>query len=603
MFRKAILGLLLVALPVLAAPAGDPPVQAEKLPEGALFRIGSPRLRHGRAAVICVALSPDGKVLASVGNDQLGKLWDLATGKLLRELKGHTGGVQGVAFTPDGKQVLTGSLDMTLRLWDVATGKEVRKFSGHQGGILPVAISPDGKLAASEAQDAVVRVWDLATGKEVRTLAGHTSQGTTNVAFSPDSKVLATVGNEYAVHFWDVATGQEAMKQLTGHTGDVNSLEFSPDGKSLLTASSDGSVRLWNLATSQQTRALTGHTGMVSTARFSPDGKTLFSGGTDGTLRLWDVATGKEIRRFLGHRRTVSEVVITPDGKIAATAGHDGTLRLWDVATGQELPQSGGGADWADLSPDGQVIAASSGGLVRFFDAATGKALPQQLKHSQGIVRVAFGGNKKLATLDEENNVLIWDLATGKSAKMPQKNVVNLPGAPPGLVRPGMVLMFSSLSFSSDAKLVIAAGSELVCTWDAQTGKDLERTFSNDESRQFGMQHLVLDRDGRQAATIYARGDQSIVRLWDAGNGQEPRSFGIQPGPDRLAFSADGRILTAVGGPPNSVRVTETATGLEAPPPAAAQYAGAGCHGLRRRPPDCHRRAGENHPHPRHRQR
>jgi WD40 repeat protein len=547
MSRSVALGLLLLLGPaVLAAP-----------PEGALYQLGVPRLRHAEGGVICCAFSPDGKVLASVGNDDLGKLWDVATGKLLVELKGHTAGVQGCAFTPDGKQLLTGALDTTLKLWDVATGKEMRTFSGHTAAVLPVAVSPDGKLAASEGQDAVVRIWELATGKEVRTVPGHESQGTTNVAFSPDSKHLVTVsGEDYSLVLWETATGKEVRK-FKGHQADVNSLEFSADGKRLISASSDKTVKLWTVATGQVERTFTGHADMVSTARFCPDGKTMLSGSVDHTLRLWDLATGKELRRFFGHRKTVSEVSVSPDGKIAATAGHDGTLRLWDITTGLELPQSAG-FDAAAVSPDGKVLATGGGNWVRFWDAATGKPLPPKLDQQTTVVLLAYADNNTLAVLGDDDKVKLWDLTAGKVQR--ELTARRQPAMQPMQRRTPL----HSLGVSADGKLVVVAGVGEATTWDGGSGKNLERPFQNAESRREGtLISLALSRDGRRVATINDEGERSTVRLWDAVRGQELRSFVIPSAiSGDLTLSPDGRSLVTTAGQP-TVRLWETATGLE----------------------------------------
>ncbi len=553
--------LLLLAPAAPAAPAGDAPAKEDPLPEGALYRLGVSRLRHGGTAVICCAFSPDGKVLASVGNDNLVKLWDPATGKLIREMKGHNGGVQGCAFTSDGKHLLTCSMDTTLKLWEVATGKEEMTLTGHTAAVLPVAVSPDGKLGASEGQDATVRVWDLAAGKELRTLPGHDSQGTTNLAFSPDSKHLVTVGEDFALRLWDLNTGRE-VRQFKGHQADSNSVEFSKDGKQLISASNDKTVKLWNVATGQLVRTFEGHTDFVSTARLCPDGKTMISGGMDRTLRLWDLNTGKEVRRFDGHHRTVSEVTVTPDSKVAATAGHDGTLRLWDLTTGEELPQSAG-LDAAAVSPGGKVLATGGGAWVRLWDPLTGKPLPQKFDQEAAIVRLAFADDKTLAVLGDDEKVRLWDLGAGKLIRELKPSAPMIQ-PPPGGVRRAF-LTLHSLGVSADGKLVVAADRDNAMAWDGGTGKDLERPFQTEESRRDGfLRSLALSRDGRVAATANDNGGpNAAVRVWDAARGQELRSLPVPPGgAGRVTLSDDGRTLAAAVAQP-TLRLWETATGLD----------------------------------------
>jgi WD40 repeat protein len=87
-------------------------------------------LKGHRDDVKSVAVSPDGKWLASGSQNQTVKIWDLATGKEVHTLRGHKGAVQSVAFSPDGKQLVSGSLDETLKVWDLATGAEVPPSPG-----------------------------------------------------------------------------------------------------------------------------------------------------------------------------------------------------------------------------------------------------------------------------------------------------------------------------------------------------------------------------------------------------------------------------------------------------------------------------------------
>ena len=282
-------------------------------------------------AVNGVAFSPDGRLLASSGDDKTVRLWDPATGKRRRTLTGHTGRIWGVAFSPDGQTLASVGVDETVRLWDPATGEHRRTLTGHTGTVYGVAFSPDGRLLASAGADKTVRLWDPATGEHRRTLTGHT--GTVwGVAFSPDGQTLASAGGgDKTVRLWDPATG-EHRRTLTGHTGNVWGVAFSPDGQTLASAGVDETVRLWDPATGEHRRTLTGHTGPVWGVAFSPDGRLLASSGGDETVRLWDPATGEHRRTLTGHTGTVWGVAFSPDGQTLASGSEDKTVRLWDLA-------------------------------------------------------------------------------------------------------------------------------------------------------------------------------------------------------------------------------------------------------------------------------
>ena len=205
-----------------------------------------------------MAFTPDGHVLAARALDSGRiKLWEVASGREIQALTGHTRSdlygmlgtrspsVSALAFAPDGRLLVSSGSDRTIKLWEVASGRELRALPG-EGVITPyVTLAPNGQLLASGGSD-TIRLWDVTSGRELRNLSGH--GGTVNaLAFSPDGRLLASgslSGYDNTIKLWEVASGRE-VGTLTGHTGSVNDVAFSPDGQLLASCSSDRTVKLW----------------------------------------------------------------------------------------------------------------------------------------------------------------------------------------------------------------------------------------------------------------------------------------------------------------------------------------------------------------------
>ncbi|AFZ03820.1 serine/threonine protein kinase with WD40 repeats [Calothrix sp. PCC 6303] len=276
--------------------------------------------------VLSVLVTPDGKTIAS-NNQNTIKLWSLLTGQEVATFDGHTKQVNAIAISNDGKILVSGGDDNVVKLWTMANGKELATLGGHSQPIRAVAISPDSKIVADGSDDATIKLWDLGSRREIVTLMGHTSS-VHAIAFSPDGNILASAGVDKTVKLWNVSTGQ-IITTLTGHEDTINSLAFSPDGKTLATASGDKTVKLWNLEKKQLIRTLTGHTAGVTSVAFNPDEMTLTTASSDRTIKLWNFLTGRTIRTLTSHTGAVESIGLNRDASTLVSGSEDKTLRIW----------------------------------------------------------------------------------------------------------------------------------------------------------------------------------------------------------------------------------------------------------------------------------
>lgn len=224
--------------------------------------------------VNALALSPDGKKLASGGCDRLVRVWDLASGQLEQAIENHADWVLAVAFTPDSKHLVTGSRDKTAKIWDLIAKESVLTFPDHQNTVWAVAMSADAKVGYSAGEDNNLRQWQATDaakqiGKQVRALTHGKAIYKMAHHADPKTPLLATSSADATVKLWNPATGA-ALKTLTGHTDWIFALAISPDGQLVAGGSANGEIRIWKTGDGSLAREFNASPGYVAKTAEAP---------------------------------------------------------------------------------------------------------------------------------------------------------------------------------------------------------------------------------------------------------------------------------------------------------------------------------------------
>jgi WD40 repeat protein len=365
--------------------------------------------RRHRGAIYHAAISPDGKTFASGGLDGTVRLWDVATGKLLRALVGHNWYVYQVAWSPDGRTLATvGAAEAKVRLWDVKTGMLLRSIVNDKGYVGRVAWSPEGKrLALSVADSGFMFVYDATNGVKLHN-AGLGS-GVSGLAWSPDGLFVAYVGPATPIQLWELSgTNKGDIIEVAGD--NAYSIAWSPDGKTIALGGV-ATVRLFDFAERKLLRTLPGQGYAVA---WSPDGKRLASATNNSTLQLWDDKSDKPVQTFAGS--VVSCLNWSADGTVIGTASQ-ATAAVWDVASGAARRSFDAVGLHAPIwSPGKPLVTGMYSNKLSVWDGNSGKRLCQLEGHTRDILSVAWKRDgKALASGSSDNSVRLWEIPSGAS--------------------------------------------------------------------------------------------------------------------------------------------------------------------------------------------
>jgi WD40 repeat protein len=415
----------------------------------------------GDSPVTSAAFGPAGDVIVT-GRGRIARLWDVETGAEQMTFTPHTGTVTEVAISPDGKQVATASLDSITRFWTAATGELESAPSGHAGlGTNDVEFSPDKDSLAFVTAGADGTASYSASGQRSVALLGHDG-AVLSASFSPDGRSIVTASADGTARLWD-PFGEPVPKTLALYVSDVTSVAVDPTGSQIAVGRSDGSVEVVTPDRRVLSTRSLGRRRIVSVG-WAGD-QTLMAATALGRVRIWRDA-GQDLLHELDHESRIQAAAISRDGRLAATAGNNGTVRLWRLPgeTYRELDHGDTAVTSVAFDPAGGLVASGSGNaayLWRTSDDSPIKKLEPNGAADDVVTDVAFGDRGRLlATASNDGNARVWNVRTGAS--------VNVLTGHSGTV--------TAVSFSSDGRWLATAGARKAGVW--QVGKsNLDRNL------------------------------------------------------------------------------------------------------------------------------
>ena len=279
------------------------------------------------AEIWSLAISPNGKWIASGKNTGNIDFFNRQTGDIAKILDKHQNVTRALIFNPQTNQLISGDGDGNIKIWSRDNNNLEMLLQGHSGSIWALAISPDGKTLISSSQDKSIKVWNLSTGETDGIIFEH-NDVVYALAFSPDGQTFASAGKDKNLNVWD-ANSRTRLLSLSGHQDTIRAIAISPDGKYLVSGSWDKTVKVWQLNTGKLITTFTGHENRVVTIAIARDSDTIFSASTDNTIKVWSIKSDGLITTLSQHNNWVLALANSQQENLLVSGGKDSTIRLW----------------------------------------------------------------------------------------------------------------------------------------------------------------------------------------------------------------------------------------------------------------------------------
>lgn len=288
--------------------------------------------------------------------------------QLVRTINQPGGVVNALAVSPNGRAIATGSTDHTVRLWDLANGELIHTFtkrwgifgSGHQDSVVAVTFNPNGSMLYSASRDGVVKGWDLSTYQMPFSLS-DLGWETAALTLTPDGQTLVTAGGEGKIQLWNIPTGQ-VQATLIHHQDQVSSLALSTDGCTLISGSWDYTLRSWHLPTGRLLKTLTAPTNRITAVALHPQNSCIYSGDSKGNLQTWQTKQANSGSLLGQHQNAITTLAISPNGDWLASGSADGNLQVLNLKIRTRLAplKNAWGIQATVFAPDSLTLISSS---------------------------------------------------------------------------------------------------------------------------------------------------------------------------------------------------------------------------------------------------